>query len=87
MSAWWRCPFVLIYKATETVSFMQGELLMLGAFAALYVHEGLGWPLIAAAGAAVAGMFVFGALLERGSCAGRSASRTSPRCCSPSGSA
>lgn len=58
--------FVLIYKATETVSFMQGELLMLGAFAALYVHEGLGWPLIAAAGAAVAGMFVFGALLERG---------------------
>ena len=36
--------FVLIYKATETVSFMQGELLMLGAFAALYVHEGLAGP-------------------------------------------
>src|SRR6218665_2639840 len=27
--------FVLIYKATETVSFAQGELMMLGAFAGL----------------------------------------------------
>ena len=27
--------FVLIYKATETVSFAQGELMMLGAFCGL----------------------------------------------------
>ena len=27
--------FVLIYKATETVTFAQGELMMLGAFAGL----------------------------------------------------
>ncbi|MBS0545287.1 MAG: branched-chain amino acid ABC transporter permease, partial [Proteobacteria bacterium] len=32
--------FVLIYKATETVSFMQGELLMAGAFAALGLNLG-----------------------------------------------
>jgi len=32
--------FVLIYKATETVSFMQGDLLMLGAFAALGLRAG-----------------------------------------------
>lgn len=57
---------VLVYKATETVSFMQGELLMLGAFAAVFANQGLGWPLPLAAGAALAGMFVFGALLERG---------------------
>jgi branched-subunit amino acid ABC-type transport system permease component len=29
--------FVLIYKATETVSFAQGELMMLGAFSGLLV--------------------------------------------------
>ncbi|BAL26745.1 branched-chain amino acid ABC transporter permease [Azoarcus sp. KH32C] len=58
--------FVLIYKATETVSFMQGELLMLGAFAALALHQGAGWPLPLAMGGAVAGLVLLGALLERG---------------------
>ncbi|MFP5402879.1 MAG: branched-chain amino acid ABC transporter permease, partial [Gammaproteobacteria bacterium] len=41
--------FVLIYKATETVSFMQGDLLMVGAFAALGLHLQAGLPLLAAA--------------------------------------
>jgi len=57
--------FVLIYKATETVSFMQGELLMTGAFGALGLHLGAGWPLGAAALAAVAGVALLGAVFER----------------------
>jgi branched-chain amino acid transport system permease protein len=43
--------FVLIYKATETVSFAQGELMMLGAFLGLALMTLLGcrsgwrcWP-------------------------------------------
>lgn len=57
--------FVLIYKATETVSFMQGELLMVGAFAVLALHRAAGWPLPLAAAGGVAGMVLLGALLER----------------------
>ena len=40
--------FVLIYKATETVNFAQGELMMLGAFAGLALML-LGLPFWAAA--------------------------------------
>ena len=36
--------FVLIYKATETVSFAQGELMMLGAFCGLALMTVLGFP-------------------------------------------
>ncbi|MBN8442838.1 MAG: branched-chain amino acid ABC transporter permease, partial [Thauera sp.] len=57
--------FVLIYKATETVSFMQGELLMVGAFGALGLHLGAGWPLLAAELAAIAGTALLGAACER----------------------
>jgi branched-chain amino acid transport system permease protein len=57
--------FVLIYKATETVSFAQGELMMLGAFGALAGMTMLGLPYWAAVLAAIAGMAVFGVLLER----------------------
>lgn len=57
--------FVLIYKATETVSFMQGELLMLAAFLVLALQAGLGLPLPAAAALALAAMFALGAALER----------------------
>jgi len=57
--------FVLIYKATETVSFMQGELLMVGAFAVLALNVAAGWPLWIAALAGVAGMVLLGAVLER----------------------
>lgn len=57
--------FVLIYKATGTVSFMQGELLMAGAFAVLALHLAAGWPLALAATGGIVGMAAFGALLER----------------------
>lgn len=56
--------FVMIYKATETVNFAQGEFMMLGAFAALLLMA-LGLPFWAAALLAVAGMAGFGALVER----------------------
>ena len=36
--------FVLIYKATETVSFAQGDLMMLGAFAGLVLMTLAGFP-------------------------------------------
>ena len=57
--------FVLVYKATEAVSFMQGELLMVGAFAAVAAVELAGWPVWLAAAVAVAGMAGAGALIER----------------------
>ena len=57
--------FVLIYKATEAVSFMQGELLMAGAFAVLALHGAAGWPLVFAVPAGVAAMALLGAALER----------------------
>jgi branched-chain amino acid transport system permease protein len=41
--------FVLIYKATETVSFAQGDLMMLGAFGGLAGMTMLGFPFWAAA--------------------------------------
>jgi branched-chain amino acid transport system permease protein len=57
--------FVLIYKATETVSFAQGELMMLGAFAGLASMTFLGFPFWLAVVCAIAGMALFGVLLER----------------------
>ncbi|MDP3619352.1 MAG: branched-chain amino acid ABC transporter permease [Ramlibacter sp.] len=57
--------FVLIYKATETVSFAQGELMMLGAFAGLALMTMLGFPFWLAVISAIAAMAVFGVLLER----------------------
>jgi branched-chain amino acid transport system permease protein len=57
--------FVLIYKATETVSFAQGELMMLGAFGGLAGMTFLGFPFWLSVLCAIAGMAVFGMLLER----------------------
>ena len=57
--------FVLIYKATETVSFAQGELMMLGAFGGLAGMTMLGFPFWLAVLSSVAAMAVFGVLLER----------------------
>jgi branched-chain amino acid transport system permease protein len=57
--------FVLIYKATETVSFAQGELMMLGAFAALAAMTFAGLPYWAAVPVAIAGMALLGYLVER----------------------
>jgi branched-chain amino acid transport system permease protein len=57
--------FVLIYKATETVSFAQGELMMLGAFGGLVGMTMLGFPYWLAVASAILGMAAFGVLLER----------------------
>lgn len=57
--------FVLIYKATETVSFAQGDLMMLGAFGGLAGMTMLGFPYWVAVLAAIGAMAVFGVLLER----------------------
>jgi len=57
--------FVLIYKATETVNFAQGELMMLGAFCGLALMTMLGFPFWLAVLAAIAAMALFGVLLER----------------------
>ena len=57
--------FVLIYKATETVSFAQGELMMLGAFCGLVLMTMLGFPYWMAVPASIAAMAAFGMLTER----------------------
>jgi len=57
--------FVLIYKATETVNFAQGELMMLGAFLGLTATAVLGLPYWAAIATALLVMALFGFLLER----------------------
>jgi branched-chain amino acid transport system permease protein len=57
--------FVLIYKATETVNFAQGDVMMLGAFFALTASVTLGWPYWATIVFAVAVMAVVGMLTER----------------------
>jgi branched-chain amino acid transport system permease protein len=57
--------FVLIYKATETVSFAQGELMMLGAFGGLAGMTFMGFPYWLAVLSSVAAMALFGVVLER----------------------
>ena len=57
--------FVLIYKGTETVSFAQGDLMMLGAFGGLACMTMLGFPFWLAVVCAIAGMGLFGFLIER----------------------
>ena len=57
--------FVLIYKATETVSFVQGDLMMLGAFCGLGLMTLLGFPFWLSVISAIAAMGVIGILLER----------------------
>ena len=52
--------FVLIYKATETVSFAQGDLMMLGAFAALALMTLLGFPFWLAVPSAIGAMALVG---------------------------
>lgn len=57
--------FVLIYKATETINFAQGELLMLGAFAGLFASTVLGLPYWLALLAAMLATAIVGFGLER----------------------
>jgi branched-chain amino acid transport system permease protein len=57
--------FVLIYKATEAVSFAQGDLMMLGAFLGLAGLTALGFPFWLVVPAAIVAMALFGFALER----------------------
>ena len=57
--------FVLIYKATETVNFAQGDLMMLGAFFGLTAGTALGRPYWAAILFAIVTMAAIGMLIER----------------------
>ena len=57
--------FVLIYKATETVSFAQGDLMMLGAFGGFIAMSAMGLPFWAAAIGTVLVMTAIGIGLER----------------------
>ena len=57
--------FVLIYKATETVSFVQGDLMMLGAFVGLAMMTVLNFPFWVAVVSAILGMGLAGIALER----------------------
>lgn len=57
--------FVLIYKATETVSFAQGELMMLGAFMGLGFLSVMEFPFWISVIAVIVAMALFGVLVER----------------------
>ena len=59
--------FVLIYKASETVNFAQGDMMMFGAFVAVtFVNEEyLGWPFIPGLLAAMACMAVLAYMLDK----------------------
>ncbi len=57
--------FVLIYKATETVNFAQGELMMIGAFAGLFAATTLGLPYWLVILAAMAATALVGLAIER----------------------
>ncbi|MEJ2175733.1 MAG: branched-chain amino acid ABC transporter permease, partial [bacterium] len=57
--------FVLIYKATETVNFAQGDLMMLGAFFALTGGTVIGLPYWAVILFAALVMAIVGMLIER----------------------
>lgn len=57
--------FVLIYKATEAVSFAQGDLMMLGAFLGLAALTVLGFPFWITVPAVIAAMGLFGLAIER----------------------
>ncbi len=57
--------FVLIYKATETVTFAQGDLMMVGAFIGLACMTFMGFPYWLAVPTAIAGMALLGFATER----------------------
>jgi branched-chain amino acid transport system permease protein len=57
--------FVLIYKATETVNFAQGDLMMLGAFFCYTFVALWGLPFLAGVALAILTTAAFGAALDR----------------------
>ena len=56
---------VIIYNATHTVNFAQGDMLMVSAFVAWSANQGLGLPLPVALGCAVGAGALLGLLVER----------------------
>ena len=54
--------FVLIYKGTETVSFAQGELMMLGAFGGYIAMNTMGFPFCLSTLIRIAEMAILGRL-------------------------
>jgi branched-chain amino acid transport system permease protein len=56
---------VIVYNATRTLNFAQGEMLMVAAFTAWTAHHALAWPLAAAVVVAVLASAALGFLLER----------------------
>ena len=57
--------YSLIYSASGLMSFVQGEIFMLGAYVAFTIYVGFKIPFIFAVFIAIAIMFVFGMLMER----------------------
>ena len=57
--------YSLIYSASGLMSFVQGEIFMLGAYVAFTMYVGLKIPFLLAVLVAIAIMFVFGMLMER----------------------
>lgn len=57
--------YSLIYSASGLMSFVQGEIFMLGAYVAFTIYVGLGIPFLLAVLIAIGIMFAFGMLLER----------------------
>lgn len=58
--------FSLIYSASALMSFVQGEIFMLGAYVAYTIYVSFGVPFVLAVLLAIAVMFAFGILLQRG---------------------
>jgi branched-chain amino acid transport system permease protein len=56
---------VLIYKATESVTFAQGDLMMLGAFLGFVLLTALGFPFWITVPSVIAAMGLFGLFVER----------------------
>lgn len=57
--------YSLIYSASGLMSFVQGEIFMLGAYVAFTMYVGLKIPFLLAVLVAISIMFVFGMLMER----------------------
>ena len=58
--------YSLIYRASALMSFVQGEIFMLGAYVAYTIYVGMNAPFLVAVLLAIAIMFLFGIVLQRG---------------------